>query len=91
LAGQAGDAAGAAEAFRELLADMVRVLGPDHPHTLTARSNLAYWREQAGEAAGAADAFEELPNRVRVLGADHPDTLITGRNFAYWQSVSEQS
>ncbi|HEV2637315.1 MAG TPA: hypothetical protein VGX23_19340 [Actinocrinis sp.] len=26
-------------------------LGPDHPHTLTTRSNLAYWLSRAGEAA----------------------------------------
>ena len=38
--GHAGDAAGAATAFQELL----RVMGPDHPITLTARNNLAHWR-----------------------------------------------
>ncbi|MGW2112625.1 tetratricopeptide repeat protein, partial [Streptomyces sp. NPDC001948] len=40
-------AAGAAAAFEELLADRLRVLGPDHPDTLTTRSNLAYWRWRA--------------------------------------------
>ncbi len=24
----------------------LRVLGPDHPYTLTNRANLAYWRER---------------------------------------------
>jgi len=41
--------------MQELLTDLLRVLGPDHPDTLTTRSNLAYWRGQAGDPAGAAD------------------------------------
>ncbi|MGW9115120.1 serine/threonine-protein kinase [Streptomyces sp. NPDC055663] len=42
--GVAGDAAGAASAFAELLEARSRVLGPDHADTLTARHNLAHWR-----------------------------------------------
>jgi hypothetical protein len=34
--------------LEELLADYLRVLGPDHPDTLAARHSLARWREQAG-------------------------------------------
>lgn len=33
------------EARFERMADQVRVLGPDHPNTLTARHNLVHWRE----------------------------------------------
>ncbi|MGW2108321.1 tetratricopeptide repeat protein, partial [Streptomyces sp. NPDC001948] len=67
--GNAGDAAGAVAAFEELLADRLRMLGPDHPYTLATRSNLAYWRGEAGDAAGAVAAFEELlADRLRVLG-----------------------
>jgi hypothetical protein len=32
-----------------------RVLGPEHPATLTARANLARWTGVAGDAAGARD------------------------------------
>ncbi|GLZ77472.1 hypothetical protein Afil01_22790 [Actinorhabdospora filicis] len=39
---QAGDATGAAHAFEELLPNHLRLLGPDHPNTLTTRNNLAY-------------------------------------------------
>jgi hypothetical protein len=46
--GEAGDAAGAAAALEQLLADTERVLGADHPDTLTARRNLASWRETIG-------------------------------------------
>jgi hypothetical protein len=31
-----------------LLPIQERVLGPEHPETLSARRNLAYWTEQAG-------------------------------------------
>ena len=44
----AGDMAGAADAYEELLADRTRVLGPDHPDTLNTRGNLAYCRAEAG-------------------------------------------
>ncbi|MFH9250868.1 FxSxx-COOH system tetratricopeptide repeat protein [Streptomyces lydicus] len=84
--GEAGDAAGAARAFAELLEHLVRVLGPDAPDTLTARHNLARWRGRAGDAAGAARAISELlEHLVRVLGPDHPDTLLARNNLAYWR------
>jgi Tetratricopeptide repeat len=76
--------AGAAAAYEELLADRLRVLGPDHPDTLTTRNNLAGLRGVAGDAAGAAAAYEELlADRLRVLGPDHPDTLTTRDSLAY--------
>ncbi|WP_255616936.1 MULTISPECIES: tetratricopeptide repeat protein [unclassified Saccharopolyspora] len=56
LRGRAGDPAGAAEAFEELLTDRIRVLGPDHPATLTTRGNLTHWRGEAGDPAGATEA-----------------------------------
>ena len=47
--GEAGDPAGAAADFEELLADRLRVLGPGHPDTLTTRSNLSYWTGKSSE------------------------------------------
>lgn len=86
---EAGGAVGAAEAFAELLTDRLRVLGPDHPDTLTTRSNLARWRGEAGDAVGAAEASEDLlEDMVRVLGPDHPHTLTTRNNLAYWMQRS---
>ena len=41
-----------------LLADRLRVLGPDHPHTLITRHDLAYWHGETGDAPGAVTAFE---------------------------------
>ena len=39
-----------------MLRDRLRVLGPDHPDTLKARHNLAYWKGQSGDLAGATAA-----------------------------------
>jgi len=83
--GDAGDAAGAAAAFEELLGDYLRVLGPDHPDTLKTRHDIAYWRGTAGDSAGAAAASQELlAGFVRVLGPDHPLTLKTRQSIARW-------
>ena len=62
------------------------MLGPDHPDTLTTRSNLAYWLGQAGDPAQARPPqFEQLlADQLRVLGPDHPDTLTTRNNLASW-------
>ena len=46
--GEAGDAAGARDQHAALLPIHERVLGPEHPTTLTTRRNLAYWAEQCG-------------------------------------------
>ena len=62
-----------------------RVLGPEHPDTLGAHANLAYWTGQAGDAAGARDQYAALvPVDERVLGPEHPDTLAAHANLAYW-------
>ncbi|WP_201771810.1 tetratricopeptide repeat protein [Kutzneria albida] len=72
--------------MEELLVDQGRVLGREHPDTLTIRGSLAYLRGEAGDVVGAVAALEELLADLRqVLGRDHPDTLATRRNLAHWQ------
>ena len=61
----------------------MRVLGRDHPDTLTTRGNIAGWTGECGDRAEALRLSRELlPDRVRVLGRDHPDTLTTRREIA---------
>ena len=61
---------------QELLPDQVRVLGRDHPDTLTTRASIALWTGECGDSAQALRLCQELlPDLVRVLGPDHPDTL----------------
>ncbi|WP_170191952.1 tetratricopeptide repeat protein [Saccharothrix syringae] len=50
--------AGAMAALETVLADRLRVLGPDHPDTLATRHNLAFSRGKAGDPAGAMAALE---------------------------------
>ncbi|RSN28995.1 Nephrocystin-3 [Amycolatopsis sp. WAC 04169] len=65
------------------LIDCVRVLGPDHPGTLTSRNNLAGAYESAGDLRQAIRLYEAaLADRERVLGLDHPDTLTSRNNLA---------
>lgn len=61
----------------------MRVLGVDHPDTLSTRNSLAGRRGEAGDAAGAVTVLQELlADQVRVLGADHPNTLTIRRLIA---------
>ncbi|WP_323185818.1 tetratricopeptide repeat protein [Streptomyces sp. NBC_00378] len=71
---------------------MVRVLGEDHPNTLTTRNNLASWRGEAGDAAGAAQAFTDLlDHMVRVLGEDHPLARMVRHSLDRWRKEAERT
>ncbi|MFE3110636.1 tetratricopeptide repeat protein, partial [Kitasatospora indigofera] len=69
--------------WRRTTADAERLLGDDHPQTLTARGNLASSYRQAGRTDEAI-AFGErvLADRQRLLGDDHPQTLTARGNLA---------
>ena len=60
-----------------------RVLGKEHPATLTSVNNLAEFMQALGDAAGALPLFRRaLDSRERVLGKEHPDTLTSVNNLA---------
>jgi tetratricopeptide (TPR) repeat protein len=66
-----------------LLADCVRILGPDHSDALTARSYLASAYQAAGRVAEATPLYERnLADRERILGPDHPATLESRNDLA---------
>jgi hypothetical protein len=74
---------GAAAEYRHVLAAELRVLGPDHPGTLTTRHAIArMMAEQGDPAGGEAEYRDVLAARLRVLGPDHPDTLTTRHAIA---------
>ncbi len=79
-----GDSAPQAVAVGEpLVADLERMLGPDHPDTLNSRNSLAAAYQAAGRAAEAIPLFERtLVARERLLGHDYPDTLTSQNNLA---------
>jgi hypothetical protein len=61
---------------REVFAVSKRVLGAEHPHTLTAAGNLAASLSRPRKYAEAEKMEREmLAVRKRVLGAEHPHTL----------------
>ncbi|GIM94345.1 hypothetical protein Ato02nite_061380 [Paractinoplanes toevensis] len=71
---------GAAERlFEELVAEHVRLLGPDHPRTLHTQLELIHtWKGLYGSATPETITFaERLLHRFRdVLGPDHHDFLM---------------
>ena len=87
----------AKEIHREVLEVMSRVLGEEHPNTLTSKNNLANALEQQGKYQEAEEIYREVLNvRSRVLGEKHPNTLrsksdlaSTFQNQRKWQPAEE--
>ncbi len=80
-----GSYAAARDLQRQVLDARERLLGPEHPDTLTTRHNLARWTGQAGDPAAARDMYAELlPVVERVSGPEHPGTLTVRGNLAGW-------
>ncbi|MFJ7592325.1 tetratricopeptide repeat protein [Streptomyces sp. NPDC097617] len=66
-----------------IAAETERVLGPEHPDTLTARGNLAGAYGQAGRIDDAITSeTQNVKDLERVLGPEHPDTLTARANLA---------
>jgi len=60
-----------------------RILGDEHPDTLTSMNNLASTLNNEGDLSNARVLQEEvLGTRRRVLGEEHPDTLTSMSNLA---------
>ncbi|MFF2085726.1 tetratricopeptide repeat protein [Nocardia sp. NPDC058176] len=82
--GETGEPTAALAAFRQLLPDYERILGPDHPATLATRHNIAGWLGETGEPTAALAAFRQLlTDYERILGPDHPNTLTTRQWIAH--------
>ena len=80
-----GNYAAARDLQRQVLQAREAELGAEHPNTLTARADLAYWTGEAGDAAAARDQLAALlPVRERVSGTEHPDTLTAHADVARW-------
>ncbi|MGW3478981.1 tetratricopeptide repeat protein, partial [Streptomyces althioticus] len=84
----AGRVQEALELREHVLADRERLLGPDHPNTLSARNNLAISYSDAGRVQEALELREHvLADRERLLGPDHPNTLISRKGIVHARSV----
>jgi len=70
--------------YEPLLADQERILGNEHPDTLTTRHNLAFAYRATGRAQDAIAIYEPLlADHERILGGEHPSTLLTCGNLAF--------
>ena len=75
ILGRVGEHQAARELAEDTLARRRRVLGEDHPDTLTSAFILAGELSELGEYQAARELAEDiLARRRRVLGEDHPDT-----------------
>ena len=87
----------AEELLLEVLESTRRVLGMEHPHTLTNMGNLAWTYNRQGRTEEAEQLqLQVLESMRRVLGAEHPNTLMTMDNLALtynrqgWTEKAEQ-
>ena len=77
---------------RRVLADRIRLQGPDHPLALSALSLTAVVAHELGKLDEAIAASRELvERRERVLGPEHPFVVINRQRLAQWQAEAEGS
>jgi len=87
----AGRTAEAISLYKGAFADCERLLGADHPTTLTTRNNLAMAYRAAGRTADAIPLYERtLAYCERFMGADHPDTKAAREGLAALTSEPER-
>ena len=69
-----------------------RVLGPEHPDTLTSRNNLAVVYSDLRRLQEAVELHDgTLKIRERVLGREHPNTLMAQSNLGESYRASGQT
>ena len=80
-----GSYTAALDLWQKITAAKDRVLGAEHPETLSARNSLCLQTGEAGNPTAARDLLAELlPVEERILGAKHPETLTTRASLARW-------
>ncbi|CUS08030.1 unnamed protein product, partial [Tuber aestivum] len=68
---------------RRALEGREKVLGPDHPNTLSSLNNLAIVLQYQRKFIESETMHRRaLEGRKKVLGLDHPDTLNSLKNLA---------
>ncbi|KAI0388377.1 hypothetical protein F5Y17DRAFT_225994, partial [Xylariaceae sp. FL0594] len=83
----------AEELFVQVMETRKRVLGAEHPSTLTSMANLASTYSNQGPWKEAEELdVQVMETTKRVLGAEHPDTLTSMNNLAYtWKSYGRNA
>ncbi|MFF7251528.1 tetratricopeptide repeat protein, partial [Embleya sp. NPDC008237] len=71
----------------QVLTDRERLLGAEHPSTLTARANLGASYRQTGRTGEAIALLERvLADHERLLGGEHPGTVAVADALRRWMS-----
>jgi hypothetical protein len=82
-----GDHAGARRLEERVLEARTRVLGEEHPDTLTSMNNLAVTLWEQGDHAAALRLLRQcLSGRRKVLGEDHPKTAATAEFLRHYEA-----
>ena len=80
---KAGSSDDALPLLQATLLESERILGPDHPSTLSVLANLAGIYQSRGEYDKAEPLLQAtLLESERILGPDHPSTLTVRANLA---------
>ncbi|MEV6977472.1 tetratricopeptide repeat protein [Kitasatospora sp. NPDC093806] len=88
--GRAGDAAGAAVAYRGLVDEQFRTHGPADSGTFGTRFGFAHWLGESGDVRGAVTVLTHLlADQLRVVHPDHPGPAATRQALAHWQGRSQ--
>ncbi|CUS15720.1 unnamed protein product, partial [Tuber aestivum] len=68
---------------RRVLEGSEKILGPDHPDTLTSVNNLATVLKTQGKYDESEVMHRHaLEGREKILGPDHPKTQLSANNLA---------
>jgi hypothetical protein len=68
-----------------------RVLGAEHPDTLTSMNNLTWtWKSQGRDIDAFGLMSECYLLRKQKLGADHPNTISSLKAMKEWERASSK-
>jgi Tetratricopeptide repeat len=77
----------AEELFVQVVETRKRVLGEEHPDTLTSMNNFAFTLKGRGQSAEAIKLMEKCVQlQMLVLGTNHPYTLSSSAALIGWQT-----
>ncbi|WP_169748047.1 tetratricopeptide repeat protein [Pseudonocardia acaciae] len=87
--GESGLVTAAVDHTERMVREARRILGPEHPDTLTAENDLGCWQGEAGDITTAINTLTSaFYQQDQFLGHDHPNTLMTRANLGHWRGMN---
>ncbi|KAL5043562.1 hypothetical protein BDW71DRAFT_187684 [Aspergillus fruticulosus] len=76
---------------RQALEGSEKVLGPEHPDTLTSMHNLAFTLKQLGKVSDALSLLRKCTDlRNNILGSLHPHAISASNTLRDWETAATQ-